>query len=70
MTLLYRVGDEFVIETSPATWEIIQRLIEGCDWTTTLHTQIELSNFANAIRAHLQHIAPASVKADDNSDLV
>lgn len=67
MTSLYRVGDEIVIETSPETWGIVQRLVESCEWTYTLHTQIELSNFANAIRAHLQHLPTAP---RGNEDLV
>jgi hypothetical protein len=66
MTLLYRVGDEIVIEASPETLEIVQRLVESCDWTCTLRTQIELCNFANAIRAHLQH----TKTRNDNSDLI
>jgi hypothetical protein len=71
MTLLYRVGDEIVIETSPETWDIVRRLIESCDWTCRLHTQLELANFANAIRSHLQHLdKPEPVVSVSNDDLI
>ncbi len=71
MTCLYRIGDDICVELSYEAWQVIQNLIENCDWTLTLRTQTELQNFANMVRAHLQHPEPASKPAPStNLDLI
>jgi hypothetical protein len=77
MTLFYRVGDEIVIEMSPKAW----KRVEGAIWDNMIAyngngpgldpvLDRELTCFANAIRAHLQHVAQPVPPAADNMDLV
>ena len=66
--MLYRCGDEICIELSVESLEIIERLIRDCEWTMAIKTGLELEQFANELRAEVQH--RAKPKSVDNMDLV
>lgn len=78
MTLLYRVEDEIAIEMSADTFRVVETLVRDAvlgelfpasskGYDTTVFNQLD--NFANAIRSHLQHLAPTPVPVTNNSDL-
>lgn len=69
MTLLYRLHDEILMEASPEMWTEVEKAVNN--WLSVGDTQLdrELEGFANAIRAHLQHLRPAPLKTA-NLDLV
>ena len=71
MTLLYRVGDEIAIEASAEALDFVLRAITQHLVTyPQVHRpklKTEVIGFANAIRAHLQHLQQVP---SDNMDLV
>lgn len=73
MTLLYRVGDELVIEAEPAVWETIECILTECldNGGVAVHIEPGVTAFVNAIRAHLQHVETSvPIAPSDNFDLV
>lgn len=67
MTLLYRVGDDITIEMSSDALRWVEGAIdEMLNGIVTSEVEREARGFANAIRAHLQHIETQN----DNSDLI
>jgi hypothetical protein len=81
MTCLYRINDEICIELSYEALRVVERLVRdklleqlfpASQETWSDRVFPELSNFANMVRAHLQHSEPAGKLAPviTNSDLI
>lgn len=62
MTLLYRLHDEILMEASPEMWVEVEKAVNN--WLSVGDARLdrELTGFANAIRAHLQHVTPETAK--------
>lgn len=67
MACLYRLNDEICIELSYEAVDAIRlAVIDNLPYYTPA-LQSELNNFANMVRAHLQHPEPASKPAPSNN---
>ncbi len=74
--MIYQCNLEVVLSLSPEAMEIVYNLAESYrgEWSNSLpeRTAIELTNFANALRAELDKVRPLrpNVIRSDNRDLL